>query len=162
MANVTAFVRVLPLSQEKGAGAPTKDRDLPIRLGGAKRDGSLGDVRATLNLLKTLRDPRDWQAEEYGLLTVIASIIAGTAFFYFQNVAPPTPEAKPIGAAQQELTRALAACEDQACIDRVQEEKTAAVITERQFDDCLDKAFSNTERNMCKSKFGGAKTPFGF
>ena len=37
-----------------------------------------------------------------------------------------------------------------------------ACEAERQLDDCFDKAFSNTERNMCKSKFGGAKTPFGF
>ena len=44
----------------------------------------------------------------------------------------------------------------------VQLEKQPAVIAERQLDDCFDKAFSNTERNMCKSKFGGAKTPFGF
>lgn len=52
--------------------------------------------------------------------------------------------------------------DNQACLDRVMLEKEPAVVLERQLDDCMDKAFSNTERNICKSKFGGAKTPFGF
>ena len=37
-----------------------------------------------------------------------------------------------------------------------------ALGKERDLENCMDQAFSNTERNMCKSKYGGAKTPFGF
>ena len=145
-----------------GEGAPTKDRELPIRLGGAKRDGSLGDLRAAFNTIKTLQDPRLWQAEEYGFVAVLLTFVAGTAFFYFTYVQPPAAKEKPVGPAQQQLTRALAQCENQECLDRVMREKEPDVVLERQLDDCLDKAFSGTERNMCKSKFGGALTPFGF
>jgi len=147
---------------KKGEGAPTKDASLPIRLGGATRDGSLGDVRAAWNNLKSIRSPRDLGSEELGLLGVFASFIAGTAFFYYSYVAPPPkPEAK-LSAGQQELRTRLAACDSSACMQRVQAEMEPTLVLERQLDDCFDKAFSGTERNMCKQRFGGAKTPFGF
>ena len=38
----------------------------------------------------------------------------------------------------------------------------AAVMAENRLGDCMAKAFSGTERNICQKKFGGAKTPFGF
>ena len=150
---------------KKGEGAPERGdvEGLPIRMGGATRDGSLGDLRAAANTLKTLSNPRDWQAEEYGLIAVILSFVAGTAFFYYSYVyVPPISTEVPVTPAQAALTRAINACGDQACIDRVTIENEPAIVQERQLDDCMGRAFSNTERNMCKSKYGGALTPFGF
>ena len=146
-----------------GEGERTREAAFPVRLGGSTRDGSLGDLRAATNTLKTLSNPRDWQAEEFGIIAAIVSIFAGYQFFYQSYVADAPPEAAPsAGKASQALSRAMAECTDQACMDRVQKELGEAVIVERQLDDCIDKAFSNTERNICKQKFGGASTPFGF
>ena len=147
---------------KKGEGAPTREASFPIRLGGSTRDGSLGDIRAAVNSAKTLSNPKDWQAEEIGLIGVFVAFIAATSFLYNTYVADkPPPEAK-ASPAQAALQKALADCGDQACLDRVYAEKEPAVIQERQLDNCMDKAFSNTERNICKRKFGGAATPFGF
>ena len=148
---------------KKGAGAPTADASLPVRRGGAQRDGSLGDLRAAAQLAKTLKDPRNWEAEEIGLLGVFASFAAATAFFYFTYVDPPAEKAKPVGPAQQALNRALGECNDDfACRDKVMLEKEPAVITERQLDDCMDKAFSGVERNICKQKFDGGFSVWDF
>lgn len=147
---------------KKGEGPLTADASMPVRLGGAQRDGSLGDLRAAWNQLKTLQDPRDWKAEEYGLLAVIASLVAGTAFFYFSYVATPAPKEMEVSKAQVALQRAMAECSTEACMQQVKSELEPAVVKERQLYNCMDKAFSNTERNMCKSKYGGALTPFGF
>ena len=155
--------RVQQQNLKKGEGAPTRDASFPVRLGGSTRDGSLGDLRAAFNNLKSIRSPRDLEAEELGLLGVILSFVVGTAFFYFTYVADPTPtEEVKVSKAQAELSRALAECGDAACMERVRAEKEPAVILERQLDDCFAKAFSGTERNICKRKFGGAATPFGF
>jgi hypothetical protein len=148
---------------KKGEGAPTKDASLPIRLGGATRDGSLGDVRAAWNNLGSIRSPRDLGGEEIGLLTVFAIFGASTAFFYYTYVDPPKPSGEvQISAGQQELRARITACDSSACVERAQAEMEPTLVLERQLDDCNAKAFSSTERNLCKKKFGGAKTPFGF
>ena len=136
---------------KKGLGAPTRDASLPIRLGGTTRDGSLGDLRAAW---AGLTSGKPLEAEEYGLFAVILSFIAGTAFFYSAYVADKAPEEVQIGPAQQALTRALDKCDDTACVQRVKSELMPAVYQENQLDDCLDKAFSGTERGLCKKKFG--------
>lgn len=150
---------------KKGEGAPSKGdvEGLPIRMGGTKRDGSLGDLRAAANTLKTLSNPRDWQAEEYGFISVILAFVLGTAFFYNTYVAD-APIAKEFVASKATvaLTKAIAECDSQECITRVQAEKEPAIVLENQLEGCMDRAFSGTERNICKSKFGGAMTPFGF
>lgn len=147
-----------------GEGAPEKAdvRGLGIRRGGTTRDGSLGDVRAAWNTIKTLSNPKDWQAEEFGFIGVLLSFVFATLFFYNTYVADKQPVALKDSQAVIALQTALAECTNQECLDRVTAEKEPAVIKERKLDDCMDRAFSNSERNICKSKFGGAMTPFGF
>ena len=79
---------------KKGEGAPTREASFPVRLGGSTRDGSLGDIRAAVNSAKTLSNPKDWQAEEIGLIGVFVAFIAATSFLYNTYVADkPPPEA---------------------------------------------------------------------
>lgn len=88
-----AFNKLAKAARPKkpGEGAPTRTdvEGLPIRLGGSARDGSLGDLRAAAQNWEVLRDPRNWEAEEYGLLGVIAFTVAAIVWGYATYVAPP-------------------------------------------------------------------------
>lgn len=67
-----AFASLAEAAKPKkpGEGGASRDENLPIRLGGTVRDNSLGSIRAAFKL-DVLKDPRNWQAEEFGLLGAI-------------------------------------------------------------------------------------------
>ena len=97
-----------PKKPGEGAATRTDVRGLPIRLGGETRDNSLGSLRAAAQNLEVLKDPRQWQAEEIGLLAALGSIFAAIVWGYFTYVAPPEAQAPPPSKAAG-ATRARAA-----------------------------------------------------
>ena len=87
-----AFANFVKQSKPKkpGEGAPSRTdvRGLPIGKGGTVRDTSLGSFRAALQNWEVLKDPRNWEAEEFGLVGGLGLIVAAIAFFYFTYVSP--------------------------------------------------------------------------
>merc|ERR1712087_27992 len=90
---VARFASKLQSPRKKGLGPAREGREeLPIRLGGAVRDGSLGELRAAINGLSKL-SVRDWGAEEYGLAGFFVLLI-GTAIISY-NVYVKAPSESP-------------------------------------------------------------------
>merc|ERR1712046_402586 len=93
---LAAFTARLANKPEPKKGmAPAKEgyESLPIRKGGAVRDGSLGDLRAAWQTL--VRDPRTWETEEFGLLGFFAVLVGTTVWGYNTYVNPPEYVPKP-------------------------------------------------------------------
>lgn len=114
-----AFVQQVAGKKLKpGEGAPqrTDVRGLPIRLGGTERDGSLGELRAAANALKSLGDPRAWEAEEVGLACALAFVAASFIWGYATYVRPPdAPEAAQDPRVAECLRFAVGARETREC-----------------------------------------------
>ena len=148
--------RVQPSSDVKG---------LPIRLGGTTRDGSIGSIRAAGKNWEVLKDPRNWQTEEFGLVGVIVFTIAAFAWGYNEYVAGPADMAPP-PPSQAALVRQrkLAACAegDIQCRQEALDSTQAAIENQNALDQCMNYAFGNAEKNICKSKYGAKSGGFGF
>lgn len=152
-----AFANLAKSAQPKkpGEGAPKKPdvQGLSVRLGGTTRDGSLGDLRAAAQLWPILRDPRNWEAEEIGLLGVIAFTAAAFFYGYSTYVAPPPPQASgPSKAAIVRQQRLDACAGDAACEQTAMADTEAALEKERQLEACLDYAYGASEKRICQFK----------
>ena len=151
-----------PLKPGEGAPSRADVRGLPIRKGGTVRDGSLGDIRAALQLGSVLKDPRNWQAEEFGLVGVIGFIAASFFYGYVTYVNPAEKGPPPESAAVIERRNKLSACgDDEMCKSQAIDATEAAIEKDRLLIGCLNDAFGSTEKRICQSKYGG-KAVFGF
>eukprot|EP00310_Coccolithus_braarudii_P024068 CAMPEP_0183356096 /NCGR_PEP_ID=MMETSP0164_2-20130417/43080_1 /TAXON_ID=221442 /ORGANISM="Coccolithus pelagicus ssp braarudi, Strain PLY182g" /LENGTH=203 /DNA_ID=CAMNT_0025529403 /DNA_START=13 /DNA_END=624 /DNA_ORIENTATION=+ len=108
--------------------APVREGDetLPIRLGGAVRDGSLGELRAAKDSLLKL-SLRDWGPEEYGLAGFFALLI-GTAIVSYNVYVKPPPTEVP--------------------------QQSYAPATE--LDRCLARSFGFSEKLSCRVTYSGS------
>ena len=161
-----AFANFVKQSKPKkpGEGAPSRTdvRGLPIGKGGTVRDTSLGSFRAALQNWEVLKDPRNWEAEEFGLVGGLGLIVAAIAFFYFTYVSPAEMVAPGPSRAVLEREAKLAECKgDVACEEQAIASTAAAIEKQRQLDGCLDNAFGGDEKRMCQMKYGG-KSVLGF
>ena len=161
-----AFANFVKQSKPKkpGEGAPSRTdvRGLPIGKGGTVRDTSLGSFRAALQNWEVLKDPRNWEAEEFGLVGALGLIVAGIAFFYFTYVTPAEMVAPGPSRPVLEREAKLAECKgDVACEEQAIASTAAAIEKQRQLDGCLDNAFGGDEKRMCQMKYGG-KSVLGF
>lgn len=153
--------------QKPGEGAAKRSdvKGLPIRLGGTTRDGSIGSIRAAGKNWEVLKDPRNWQTEEFGLVGVIVFTIAAFAWGYNEYVAGPADMAPP-PPSQAALVRQrkLAACAegDIQCRQEALDSTQAAIENQNALDQCMNYAFGNAEKNICKSKYGAKSGGFGF
>ena len=157
-----AFAKLAKASKPKkpGEGAPTREdvRGLPIRLGGDVRDNSLGSLRAAAKNIDVLKNPRNWETEEIGLLAVIAFTVGALTWGYFTYVSPPEPVAPGPSAATVVRQKKIAQCEQEgkgaACTQEAIDSTEAALESERQLDQCLNYAFGGSEKRMCQNKYG--------
>ena len=161
-----AFANFVKQSKPKkpGEGAPSRTdvRGLPIGKGGTVRDTSLGSFRAALQNWEVLKDPRNWEVEEFGLVGALGLIVAGIAFFYFTYVTPAEMVAPGPSRPVLEREAKLAECKgDVACEEQAIASTAAAIEKQRQLDGCLDNAFGGDEKRMCQMKYGG-KSVLGF
>lgn len=160
-------------NRKPGEGAPkrTDVTGLPIRLGGAVRDGSLGDLRAA-STSPLFGDPRKWQAEEFGLVGAIGFVVGSLAWGYFTYVTPApeicTASRASGGLCVQEsgarvaLDRQLAACA--AGDERCEQEARAATdpMFEREMEvtKCMRFAVGARETRSCEAL--GKPSPWPF
>ena len=128
-----SFIDTLTGKKEpkKGLAKPKPgDERLPIRRGGAARDGSLGELRATQDFLLNL-NPRDWQAEEYGLLAALAAIFGGIVVAYYAYVVPSENLGDSGGAYDYTKVR------DTSDLGQ-----------------CLERSYGTTEKSLCRFQYG--------
>ena len=161
-----AFANFVKQSKPKkpGEGAPSRTdvKGLPIGKGGELRDTSLGSIRAALQNWEVLKDPRNWQAEELGLVGALGFIVAAIAWGYFTYVSPAEIVAPGPSRAVLAREAKLAECKgDAACEEQANESTAAAIEKQRQLDGCLNYAFGGDEKRMCQMKYGG-KSVLGF
>ena len=143
--------------QKPGEGAPkrTDVKGLPIRLGGNVRDGSLGSFRAAGKNLDVLKDPRNWETEEFGLLGVIVFTVAAFSYGYIEYVADKPDIAPAPGQAAIVRQQKVAACAgDTKCIQAAVDSTQEAMEKEGALKGCLNYAFGRTEKQMCEDKYG--------
>lgn len=143
--------------QKPGEGAPkrTDVKGLPIRLGGNVRDGSLGSFRAAGKNLDVLKDPRNWETEEFGLLGVIVFTVAAFSYGYIEYVADKPDIAPAPGQAAIVRQQKVAACAgDTKCIQAAVDSTQEAMEKEGALKGCLGYAFGRTEKQMCEDKYG--------
>ena len=128
-----SFIDTLTGKKEpkKGLAKPKPgDERLPIRRGGAARDGSLGELRATQDFLLNL-NPRDWQAEEYGLLAALTAIFGGIVVAYFVYVVPSENLGESGGAYDYTKVRDTS-----------------------DMGQCLERSYGTTEKSLCRFQYG--------
>merc|ERR1719424_418809 len=143
--------------QKPGEGAPQRQdvKGLPIRLGGNVRDGSLGSIRAAGKNFDVLKDPRNWETEEFGLVGVIVFTVAAFSWGYFEYVAPKPDIAPAPGQAAIVRQQKVAACSgDTKCIQAAIDSTQEAMENEGALKGCLNYAFGRTEKQMCEDKYG--------
>ena len=156
-----------PLKPGQGGAKRDDVKGLPIRLGGTTRDGSLGSLRAAAKNWQVLRDPRNWESEEFGLIGVIAITVLSIWYGYVTYVSPSAPalrygDAGYVSPAQIVRTNKLASCAgDATCEQQVMQETQAKLDKQMDLDRCLNDAFGGTEKRMCQQKFGG-KSVLGY
>lgn len=151
-----------PKKPGEGAAARTDVKGLPIGKGGDTRDTSLGSIRAALQNWEVLKDPRNWQAEEFGLVGALGLMAAAIVWGYFTYVSPP--EAMAPGPSKAVVAREakIAECKgDSACEQKAVESSADAIEKQKQLDGCLYYAFGGDEKRMCQMKYGG-KSILGF
>ena len=127
-----SFINSLTKKEPKKGLAKPKpgDERLPIRRGGAARDGSLGELRATQDFLLNL-NPRDWQAEEYGLLAALAAIFGGIVVAYYAYVVPSENLGESGGAYDYTKVRDTS-----------------------EMGQCLERSYGTTEKSLCRFQYG--------
>lgn len=153
-----------PQKPGEGAAQRTDVKGLPIRLGGSARDGSLGSIRAAGKNWEVLKDPRNWQSEEFGLIGVIVFTVAAFTWGYFEYVAEPKAIAPPpLSQAALVRQQKVAACSegDAKCAQAALDSTQAAIDNQNALDQCLNYAFGGTEKKMCNDRYG-SKSKFGF
>jgi len=151
-------------AKKPGEGAPSRTdvKGLPIGKGGETRDTSLGSIRAALQNWEVLKDPRNWQAEEFGLVGALGLIAGAIVWGYFTYAEPP--EVKAPGPSRAVVVREakIAECKgDSVCEEKAIESTAGAIEQQKQLDGCLYYAFGGDEKRMCQMKYGG-KSVLGF
>ena len=87
-------------------------------------------MRATQDFLLNL-NPRDWQAEEYGLLAALAAIFGGIVVAYFVYVVPSENLGESGGAYDYTKVRDTS-----------------------DMGQCLERSYGTTEKSLCRFQYG--------
>ena len=87
-------------------------------------------MRATQDFLLNL-NPRDWQAEEYGLLAALAAIFGGIVVAYYAYVVPSENLGESGGAYDYTKVRDTS-----------------------EMGQCLERSYGTTEKSLCRFQYG--------